>query len=581
MQQRMLRRKSVALCFAFLLLASLWGVSGLQMPSVHASSALPVESNGAALTPFMGWSTWDYLETPTQAGVEAQAQAEASKLKAYGYDYTLVDDGWYLNPATTVDQNGRWVADTSRFPNGLSAVASYVHGLGLKFGAYLTPGIPVAAVNENTPIAGTSYHAKDIVNTSKHEYNYNYGGSGGSQNTVMYYIDYSKPGAQAYINSWADLLASWGVDFLKMDGVGDWDISDIQAWSQALKQSGRTIVFDLSNKLDIANVSTWQEYSNAWRIGPDVECYCSTQINWEHVARVFGEAASWNQYAESGGWNDLDALQLADGSLDGLSNDERQTYMSLWAIESAPLYAGDDLTHIDSYGLSLLTNTEVIALDQAGHAAHPLSQSTNQQVWVTKNGNGTYTIALFNLGTTAATVTANWSALGFSGSASVHDLWSHSNLGTFNSSFSATLNEHASRLLTITPSSGVVSYEAESSANTLTGGAHTMSCSACSGSEKVGDVGNGGTLQFNNVNVSQAGTYTLMISYIDGDAGRSAQMSVNGGTATTLTFTGTNNSNWNYVQSKTVSITLKAGSNTLKFSNASAWAPDFDRITVS
>jgi alpha-galactosidase len=349
-----------------------------------------------------------------------------------------------------VDQYGRWVIDSSKFPHGIAAVASYVHSLGLKFGFYVTPGIPVAAVNKNTPIQGTSYHAKDIADTSKHEINYNFGG--GTKNTVMYYINYSKPGAQAYINSWANQLASWGVDFLKIDGVGSFDIPDVQAWATALKQTGRPILYDLSNELNINYVSTWQKYANAWRIDGDVECYnCGSKLtSWAHVVGRFTDAPKWVQDGKSGGWNDLDALQVSDGSLNGISNDERQTYMTLWSIEDAPLYAGDDLVHMDSYGLSLLTNKEVIAVDQAGHIAHPVSQSSNQQVWFSNNGNGTYTVALFNLGSSKATVTANWSSLGFSGSAAVRDLWSHTNLGNFTGSFSASLNAHASRLLTIT-----------------------------------------------------------------------------------------------------------------------------------
>jgi len=183
-----------------------------------------------------------------------------------------------------------------------------------------------------------------------------------------------------------------------------------------------------------------------------VECYnCGTKLtSWSHVATRFNDAPKWVQNAGPGGWNDLDALQLSDGALNGLTNDERQSYMTLWSIESSPLYAGDDLLHMDSFGLSLLTNKEVIAVDQAGHPAHPVSQASNQQVWFSNNGNGTFTVALFNLSSTKATVTANWSSLGFSGSAPVRDLWSHSNLGNFTNSFSASLNAHSSRLLTVT-----------------------------------------------------------------------------------------------------------------------------------
>jgi hypothetical protein len=416
--------------------------------SVYASVTHPQENNGLAQTPLMGWSSWSSIRTnPSEATIKAQAQAMANTLKAYGYSYINLDDFWYLNPTTTVDQYGRWSVDTNRFPDGIASTASYVHNLGLKFGIYLTPGIPVAAVRQNTPIQGTSYHAADIADTSKYEINYNYGSN------AMYYINYSKPGAQAFINSWADELASWGVDFLKIDGVGDWDVADVQAWSTALKQSGRSIYFSLSNNLDVNNVSTWQQNANGWRIDGDVECYCSTLVTWNSFSTRFNDAPRWVGDGKPGGWNDLDSLDVGNGSRDGLSNDERQTYMTLWAIESAPLSVGDDLTSLDSYGLSLLTNSEVIAVDQAGHQAHPISQASPQQVWFANNGDGTYTVALFNLGGSTATVSVNWSSLGFSGSASVRDLWSHTNLGTIANSFSATLNAHASRLLKVTPGS--------------------------------------------------------------------------------------------------------------------------------
>ena len=573
-----LRRRSFALCLAIALALSFLGfTAGQTTYTVHALALRPAENNNASPTPFMGWSSWNFIGShPTEANMEAQAQVVASQLKSHGYNYVLLDDFWYLNPSTTVDQYGRWSVDTGKFPNGLSGFANYVHGLGLKVGFYLTPGIPVAAVNQNTPIEGTSYHAQDIADTSSYEANYNFG-------NVMYHINYSKPGAQAYINSWANELASWGADFLKLDGVGDGDVGDIQAWSQALQQTGRTIVFDLSNSLDVNNGNTWKQYSNAWRIDGDVECYCSTQVTWNSFVGRFNDAPAWVQYAGPNAWNDLDALQIADGqSVDGITNDERQTYMTLWAIEAAPLYAGDDLGHMDSYGLSLLTNDEVIAVDQAGHAARPISQASSQQVWYANNGDGTYTVALFNLGGSSANVTANWSDLGFSGTATIRDLWSHTNLGSFSGSFSATLNSHASRLLKVTaPSgSGGKSYEAESSANTLAGGAVVVSCSACSGGQKVGNIGNGGTLQFNHVNVSNAGTYIMTISYVDGDAGRSAQVSVNGGPNQTLNFAGYNG-NWNTVQTTTVPVILTTGNNTILFSNASAWAPDIDCMTIT
>ncbi|GAA1255664.1 hypothetical protein GCM10009665_52720 [Kitasatospora nipponensis] len=435
------------------LLALSLAVAALPAALLSAAPA-HAQPNGVATTPPMGWSSWSFLrKDPTEQNIEAQGQALAtSGLVAHGYDYLNIDDFWYLNPATTVDAYGRWVTDPSRFPHGMGAVGSYVHGLGEKFGMYLTPGIPVAAYNQNTPIQGTSFHARDIVsNTLSTETNYNFGAGS------MYYIDYAKnpAAAQAYLDSWADQLASYGVDYLKIDGVGDWDVPDIQHWSQALNRSGRPVHLELSNSLDVNNGATWRSYANGWRIDGDVECYCSGSsyplTNWNNVSARFGDVPQWTDLAGPGGWNDLDSIEVGNGADDGLTVDERQSQLTLWAISGAPLLLGTDLTHLDGGDLGLLGNDEVIAVDQPGHPARPVDRLTQQQVWSAPNGDGSYTVALFNLTGSAAPVTARWSDVGFSGSASVRDLWNHSELGAANGSFSATIAAHGTRLLRVTP----------------------------------------------------------------------------------------------------------------------------------
>jgi hypothetical protein len=447
LERSLLRNSFTTSLLILSLLALILGSAGCG-PATTAKKPGPV----IAPTPFMGWSTW-YFDgnNPTAASIEAQADVVASKFARYGYDYILLDDHYYLNPGTTVDSYGRWVANPAQFPQGIAAVASSVHKLGLKFGIYVTPGIPVAAVQQNTPVQGTKYHARDVALVSKYAgFENNWGGFG----HVMYPINYYKPGAQAYINSWADLYASWGVDFLKIDAVTTANIPDIQAWSRALRQTGRPMLFDLSNTLDITHIDDWRKYANAWRIDGDVQCYTlcpsTQQVTWETLVTRFADVPAWSSLAGPGGWNDLDSLNIADGTaLDGLTNDERQTYMTLWAIEAAPLYMGDDLTHMDNYGFSLLTNAEVIAIDQQGKAARPLSQTSDQQVWFVKNNDGSYTVALFNLAQTPATVTVNWQSLGIKGSATVRDLWSHTDLGMLSTGFSVMLNMHASRLLKV------------------------------------------------------------------------------------------------------------------------------------
>jgi alpha-galactosidase len=450
--RRLTRPLHTAVAFALLSSAPVLAVA-VSAPTAQA------EANGVSSTPAMGWSSWSYDRSdPTEAKIEAEAEGmSTSGLVAAGYSYINIDDFWYLDPANTVDSYGRWTTDTSKFPDGMGAVGTYVHNLGEKFGMYLTPGIPVAAYNQNTPIQGTSYHAQDIVsNTSSYETNYNFG------NGSMYYIDYSKnpTAAQAYLNSWADELASWGVDYLKIDGVGDWDIPDIEHWSQALQQTGRPIHLELSNSLDVNNVATWQQYANGWRIDNDVECYCGTNgssfplTDWNNISARFNDVVSWIGDGTPGGWNDLDSLEVGNGGNDGLTTAERQTQITLWSIENAPLLLGSDLTDLDSGDVSLLTDSEVIAVDQAGHPARPVDRTTQEQAWAAPNGDGTYTVALFNLSGSAATVGVDWPEVGFTGSASVRDLWAHSNLGTFANGYSVSLPSHGSALLKVTPNAG-------------------------------------------------------------------------------------------------------------------------------
>jgi hypothetical protein len=556
--------------------------------SVQISSR-PNNPGGLARTPLMGWSSWSLTATKYNGygknwlnadQIKAQSDALHRTLQSHGYTYINIDSFW----SGPIDASGRLLADSSRFPNGIADVANYVHHNGQKLGVYLNPGIPGAAANGNTPIEGTQCHAQDIVAQPWTKGNTFWSG---------FKIDFSKPCAQDYINSEANLLASWGVDFIKMDavspgsGVTDGSIDtrpDIKAWSQAL--AGKNIWLELSWSLDINNISTWQQYSNGWRIDTDVECYCQTLVTWDHfVKQRFNDVVPWIKLAGPGGWNDLDSLDVGNGAMDGLSQDERQSYMTLWAIEAAPLYTGDDLTKLDGYGINLLTNDEVIAVDQQGKPAKPVSQSNTQQVWYTQNNDGSYTVALFNLGSSRAKVSANWTDLGFSGSAAVHDLWSHSDLGNFKNTFSATLNEHGSRLLKVVPSpdsKSVTSYEAESSMNTLSGGAVVRGCPTCSGGQEVGELLHGGSMQFNDVNVSRSDAYTLTLYYIDGSPGdRVVNISVNGVRVNTIHTHGTNDNQWTLVQSVPVQVNLNAGNNTILFStDSSSYSPDIDRITI-
>ncbi len=431
--------------------------STLLISAAGVSIPAHAEDNGLALIPPAGWSSWSFIRnSPTEAKIKAQAKGmHDSGLVSHGFQFVNLDDYYYLNPGTNVDQYGRWVPDTGKFPDGMANLASYIHGLGEKFGMYVTPGIPKAAYDKNTPIEGTSFHARDIVsNTTDHESNY--GGFGG----IMYFIDYKKnpAAAQAFVNSWAGLLASYGVDYLKIDGVHESDVADVQAWSAALRQSGRPIHFELSNSLPIADANTWKSLANGWRINGDIEAYGSGNLtSWNNVTSRFTLLPPWAPYAGKGGWNDPDSLELGNGAKDGMNAAERQSTMTLWAISAAPLLLGSDLTNIDPVDLKMLTNDSVLNVDRAGIPALPLSQSSKQQVWRAKNPSGSYTVALFNLADSTATVKANFSDLGFTGTAAVRDLWEQADAGTATDSISRSLPAHGSALFTITPGSTAVS----------------------------------------------------------------------------------------------------------------------------
>ncbi|MGQ4478729.1 alpha-galactosidase D [Streptomyces sp. SAS_276] len=569
------------------------------LPAAHAATPAADTSAPVAAKPFMGWSSWSMQSSKypglnpdgdysylTEANVTKQTDALASKLKKYGYNYVNIDAGWWRHNAWTpeYDQYGRQKADPKRFPSGMKAVADRIHSKGLKAGIYLPAGLEKEAYNDGrTPIwnaAGCT--TADIVYSDLRTTN-------GWDSS--YKLDFSRPCTQKYIDSQAQLIADWGYDFLKLDGVGPGsgksgdqydNVADVAAWNKAITAAGRPVHLELSWSLDYGHAADWKKYSNGWRIDTDVECYCNTLVSWENsVDDRWDDTPAWTGQAGPGGWNDLDSLDVGNAAMDGLTKAERQSYATLWAVAKSPLFSGDDLTRLDDYGLSLLTNREVIGVDQSdAPPARPVTPSDAQQVWAAKNPNGTYTVALFNLADAPAAVSANWTALGFTGKAAVRDLWNHEDLGTYTNKVTEALPAHGSRLFTVTPRGSAVTttgYEAEATGNTLSGNATVADCSACSGGKKVGNLYVGGKLTVNNVTVAKAGTYQVKIAYVSGDS-RSASVSSNGNAATSHKFPSTGD--WGTVGTVSVPVSLKAGANTITFDSGSGYAPDIDRIDV-
>jgi hypothetical protein len=428
---------------------------------VGAGTAARAEDNGVGRTPLLGWSSWSFIrQHPSAAKIEAAADAmKSSGLADVGYRNINLDDFWYQCPSSqgpNVDQFGRWVIDATKFPgsgatSGIQAVADYVHSKGLRFGLYVTPGISKQAVAQNTAIEGTPYHADDIATTSN-EMNYNCGGMVG--------IDYSKPGAQEFINSWADQFASWGIDYLKLDGVGSFDIPDLVAWSNALRQTGRPIHLELSNNLNINGAATWAQYSNGWRTGGDIECYsCESGgssyplTSYSSVSSRFDQVAQWAPYGGPGGFNDYDSIEVGNGANDGLTLDERQTQMSLWALAASPFILGTDLTNLDPTDLTLLKNTDVLAVDQDAIDASRIFDNGGNQIFAKTEPNGDAVVGLFNTNPDTQTITTSAAALGLPGGYTgynVKDLWTHQSTETAGV-VGASVPAHGVALYRVTP----------------------------------------------------------------------------------------------------------------------------------
>ena len=418
------------------------------------------EDNGLERTPILGWSSWSFLRKhPTAAQMKAQALAlRNSGLEKIGYEYVNLDDFWYQCPGSqgpNVDAYGRWLTDASKFPaqgdtNGIKVVADYIHRLGLKFGIYVTPGISRQAVRRNTPIKGTSYTAAEIAETSVEEDNYNCKG--------MVRINYTQPGAQEYTNSWVELFAAWGVDFIKLDGVKNSNAPDVQAWSNAIRHSGRPMVLDVTQgNFTSAIAPTLMKYANQWVFAPDVECYRCEKggssyplTSWANVANRFNFVAESQPYVRPGAFNDYDSIEVGNGSNDGLTPAERQSQISLWALGASPLILGVDLTQLDPADLQkYLKNSAVLAVDQDSIAAKRVRNSGDRQVFAKREQNGDTIVGLFNTGAKAEEVSVPASAAGLAENESGYSI---TNLWTGEST------KTRSTIRAVVPSHGIVLY---------------------------------------------------------------------------------------------------------------------------
>ncbi len=454
---------------SFLLALAVFLIFGSSIPVKAAGPAEQDSSSVMAATPPMGWNSWDgYGTTVKESDVKANAQWLAEHLKSSGWQYVVVDMEWFVTNPTpegnskksdySLDDSGRYTPAVNRFPSaangaGFKPLADYVHSLGLKFGIHILRGIPKLAVEKNLPIAGSSFHATDAADSSDTcPWNYdNYG------------LDGSKPGAQAYYDSIAKLYASWDVDLIKVDCISShpYKGDEIRLLSTALAKAGRPIVLSLSpGPAPLEKAEEMRQYAQMWRISDDIwDLWHSTVAYPQGLGDQFANVAKWAGKAVPGHWPDADMLPLGYlGPAPGwgqprytrLTHDEQRTFVTLWCIFPSPLMVGGDLPKADAWTTSLLTNPEVIAVDQHSTGNHPVISTDKTVVWVAESGKaGGQYLAIFNLDDASQNVQYSWKDLGLpEGKHKVRDLWERKNLAS-EKSVSVTLPPHGSVLYAV------------------------------------------------------------------------------------------------------------------------------------
>jgi len=376
----------------------------------------PSPSAGLALTPPMGWNSWNKFGCHVSADmIKGMADAMVkSGMKDAGYQYVVIDDCWQV----TRDADGNIVPDPKTFPNGIKSVADYVHSLGLKFGIYSDAGSQTCA---------------------------------------------GRPGGLGHEYQDAIKYAAWGVDYLKYD------------WCHTTTQDAKASYANIRHALDTAgrpivlSICEWGSHQpwlwgnevggNLWRTTGDIQARWSGRKEWKPgdccsygVVDIIDAEDPIYSYAGPGHWNDPDMLEVGNGEL---TPTENRSHFSFWALLAAPLMAGNDLRDMKPEIHDILTNKEVITVNQdaLGRQGRRVWKDGDLEVWSKPLAGGARAVILFNRGTTEQEITARWGDLYYPDdlSASVRDLWEKKDLGKMSGKFSAKVASHGVVMVTVKP----------------------------------------------------------------------------------------------------------------------------------
>lgn len=361
-----------------------------------------------AQTPPMGWNSWNKFgcNVSEKLIMDMADKMVEMGMKDAGYQYIVIDDCWQVER----DSLGFIQPDPDRFPHGMKYLADYVHSKGLKFGLYSCAG---------------SYTCQGRPGSRGHQF----------QDALMY--------------------AKWGVDYLKYDWCSDEGQNAQAAYatmSDAIKEAGRPIVLSICEWGENEPWKWGKGIGHLWRVTADIrDCYqCLFDWGGVGVLNVIDKMADLYPYAGPGHWNDAEMLEVGNG---GMTKDEYITHFSMWCMLAAPLMAGNDLTKMDKDTHEILTNKEVIAVDQdsLGEQGRRFMDMGEKEIWAKPLANGELAVCFMNRTETPWNLDYNWHAqtIYFANEVNmrlneykVRDLWKHKDIGTTAKNTKATIPAH-------------------------------------------------------------------------------------------------------------------------------------------
>lgn len=441
---------------------------GFYLREARGQNGLPV-----AQTPPMGWNSYNcYGSTVHEDEVKANTDYMAEKLKSFDWQYIVVDflwsydnppesklasppqknlaDGSYI-PFLAMDKWGRLLPNINKFPSsfggvGFRPLADYVHKAGLRFGIHVMRGIPRQAVFAKAPILGLDGITADMIADTN---------SVCTWNNHMYGLDMERPGAQEYLNSLLDLYSEWNVDFIKVDDLSKpYSRSEIEGYRKAINQCGRPIVFSLSpGATPIGEADNLVRNGNMWRLAEDF------WDNWKEMINMFKLGRQWENIGGPGHWPDCDMLQIGKLSKRGpvgeerysrFTNEELYSHMTFWSIFKSPLMLGGNLPENREIEERLLTNEEVLAVNQHGQNPREIYNKNGKLVWTSSvpDDKGMY-VAIFNLNENIQKISIDLTGLGFRGIVHIRDLWKRKDLGQFVNEYEKSISSHGCVLLKV------------------------------------------------------------------------------------------------------------------------------------